>query len=266
MPLGQGEPRIARQAAEQLDAGPLERRPIIARCRALATRLRITPAMPTSSRKLAQPAATAAAVSIWPFTSSTSTTGQPKRRGDIGRAAAPARAVEQAHHAFGDDEVGRMAHDEVGQHAARHRPAVEIVARPSRGDGMERRIDIVGPALVGLHASSPRRAKARIRPSATVVLPAPERTAETIRPRSSSPADQARQHLPAQAGDRADHHDGRRADAVAPAHPRPAGRACSRRPRSSSVVADCSSAAGVSAAMPPFISAAVMPASCVIGM
>ena len=68
--------------------------------------------MPTSSRdSCAQPAATAAAVSIWPFTSSTSTTGQPSsaaRSAVEPRASAGfGHAIEQAHDALDDGDIGR---------------------------------------------------------------------------------------------------------------------------------------------------------------
>ena len=124
MPLGQGEPRHRSPTPpNSLMPTLLEGRPDHREMPRARDPLRITPAMPTSSRKLAQPRATAAAVSIWPFTSSTSTTGQPSDAATSDVAAAPARAVEQAHHALGDDEVGRMARDEVGQHAAATSPS-----------------------------------------------------------------------------------------------------------------------------------------------
>ena len=115
MAFGQGEPGIARDAAKQPDADPVEGRPdhrempsacdpvedhagdadVVAevgtarrdRCRRLDLALDV-------EHQHDQPA---------------------KRRRDIGGAAAPARTVEQAQHAFGDGEVCRMARDEVGQ-------------------------------------------------------------------------------------------------------------------------------------------------------
>ena len=74
----------------------------------------------------------------------------------------------------------------------RHRPGVEVEARPAGGDGMERRIDIVRPALEGLH----RHAAARERPQQAEPSPwscrrpsaTPPTTSRALGPRRSSPA------------------------------------------------------------------------------
>ena len=121
-----------------------------------------------SSRYLAQPSATAAAVSVWPVTSSTSTTGHPSS--DARSAVVPdpglsARrgAVEQSHHAFGDGNfcIHRCRRCKRCDQARTHRPAVQIVARLTGRDLMKRRIDIIRTALEGLHAvaSTAKRAQ-----------------------------------------------------------------------------------------------------------
>src|SRR5258707_13612359 len=53
-----------------------------------------------------------------------------------------------------------MPTDEVGQQPRRHRPAVEIEARPARGDGMEGWVDIVRTTLEGLHGEAAPRQRA----------------------------------------------------------------------------------------------------------
>ena len=82
---------------------------------------------------------------------------QAEPRGEVGRRAGPERrrgdAVEQAHGALDDEEVGMrgvLGHQRIDQRR-RHGPAVEIEARPPGGRGMKARVDIVGPDLGRLH-------------------------------------------------------------------------------------------------------------------
>ena len=76
--------------------------------------------------------------------------GQAEQRGEIGGRARPVRgAVEEAHHALADDDVGipaRIGH-EPGQGLEPHRPAVEIAAGPAGGPGVKGGVDIVGADL-----------------------------------------------------------------------------------------------------------------------
>ena len=77
---GSASVRFARHRAEDRNAESLRSRPATsARCRSLATRLRITPAIRTAGSCAAKPRTTAAADCDCPDTSSTSTTGKPKR-------------------------------------------------------------------------------------------------------------------------------------------------------------------------------------------
>ncbi len=71
-------------------------------------------------------------------------------------------AVEQAHHPFDDGEMrgSPVAVREIEESRGRHRPAVEIEARPPRRSFMERGIEIVRPALEGLHGASAARKRA----------------------------------------------------------------------------------------------------------
>ena len=197
---------------------------ISARCRGLATRFRITPAIadivaiaarspprrPPPSRSGPRRRAPARPASR------ATPRGRPSSRAPSGRLG---DAVEQAHHALGDRRgrpACRCGH-QIGERAGRHRPGVEVVARPAGRRGVEGRIDIVRPALEGLHAQGRGGRSARIRPSVTVVLPAPECDAaddDQRRVRGHRQPTRRRQELPPQAGDRADHDDGRRADAV----------------------------------------------------
>ena len=91
-------------------------------------------------------------------------------------------AVEQAHDAFDDEKVAfdrGAAHKSVEQRG-RHGPAVEIDALPPRRRRVEGRVDIIGPGLGRLHGE-PAAAQGASRASVTVVLPAPDRGAATIR-------------------------------------------------------------------------------------
>ena len=62
-------------------------------------------------------------------------------------------AVEQSHHAFGNANIRVLdaAAASVRDQIRAHRPAVEIVARPTGGDLVEGRIDIIGTAFERLH-------------------------------------------------------------------------------------------------------------------
>ena len=112
--------------------------------------------------------------------------------GDVGRGAgSPGRGedpVEKPHRALAEDEIAwaavrRLAGGgrERAQQLRRHRPAVEIDARPAGRGGVKSGIDIVRPAFGGADAKA-ARLKARIRPSVSNVLPLPERGAAMTRP------------------------------------------------------------------------------------
>ena len=110
----------------------------------------------------------------WCAASTTSTTGRPSIRGKIGgRAAAAGRAVEQAHDAFDEHEIGVIRlRRELAREALRpHRPGIEIEAGPAGRGLVEARIDIVGADLGARRPAGrdcSRRAGAR---SVTTVLP-----------------------------------------------------------------------------------------------
>ena len=114
-----------------------------------------------ADRSCAKPCTTAAADCAWPATSSTSRTGSRKRMASSAAApspiAAPASAVEQPHGGFDDQEIGarRRLMDEALEQRRVHGPAVEIEAWRARGGLMEGRVDIVGAAFGGAHATSP---------------------------------------------------------------------------------------------------------------
>ena len=73
-----------------------------------------------------------------------------ERRGDIGGGAcAPGlsrHAVEEPHRGFAQQQgaAGRRAGGEILDERGRHRPTIEIEARPPRGCRVKRRIDIIG--------------------------------------------------------------------------------------------------------------------------
>ncbi len=170
MPLRQSQLRLARHArrARECRARRSRRRPC-ARCRSLATRLRMTPAMRTAGSCAAKPRTTAAADCACRDTSSTSTTGRWKcaARSAVAprRPDAPACAVEQAHHAFDDENLGavRGLRRQGIEQRARHRPAIEIDARRAGGGGMKRRVDVIRSGFRRAHlrcrAGSARRAR-----------------------------------------------------------------------------------------------------------
>ena len=144
-------------------------------------------------------------------------------------------AVEQAHDALGDGDVGRcrVAGHQIGQRAGRHRPGVEVEARPAGGHGMEGRIDIVRPALEGLHgkAAAGERAHQAERhrglAGARVRGPPPRVRADRCRVIARAPATTG---AAGAARDRADHDDGRRADAMLGRIGRERAQACFRPP------------------------------------
>ena len=82
---------------------------------------------------------------------------QPVEAGKIGgsaRASGLGRdAVEQAHRALDDDEVGavRAAAGEGGEQVGMHRPGIEIDAGPAGRRGMEAGVDIVRSRLGAAH-------------------------------------------------------------------------------------------------------------------
>jgi hypothetical protein len=71
------------------------------------------------------------------------------------RAARRGDAVEEAHRAFGKHQVSIAAagHQRLDGRA-RHRPAIQIDGSSAGCRGMERGIDIIGPALEALHRKS----------------------------------------------------------------------------------------------------------------
>src|SRR5262245_58349250 len=67
-----------------------------------------------------------------------------------------ARAVEQAHGGFEDEEIssGRGFIGDVVKELSAHGPAIEIEARCAGGSGVEGRVDIVGAAFGGADAQA----------------------------------------------------------------------------------------------------------------
>ena len=126
-------------------------------CRSLPTRFSTTPPIRTSGSWEAKPRTTAAADCDCPATSMTSSTGRPSRAARSADApvlsGGGGDAVEQAHGALDDEEVGMRGvpgHQRIDQRR-RHGPAVEIEARPPGRRGMKARVDIVGADLGRLH-------------------------------------------------------------------------------------------------------------------
>jgi hypothetical protein len=71
--------------------------------------------------------------------------GQAQGGGEIGgRAGRAVGAVEQAHDAFDQQEVGGGIAEDAGDGAGAHGPGVEIRASAGAGDLVEARVDVVG--------------------------------------------------------------------------------------------------------------------------
>lgn len=69
--------------------------------------------------------------------------------------AAGGDAVEQAHRALGEHDIGiHAAADEMGDCPAVHRPAVDVDGGAARGCGVEGGIDVIRTALEALHVQS----------------------------------------------------------------------------------------------------------------
>ena len=68
-----------------------------------------------------------------------------------GGARALGRAVEKAHDAFDDEQLGvpRGGAQMAGQAGAAHGPGIEIEAGAARGGGVKGRVDVIGPHLGG---------------------------------------------------------------------------------------------------------------------
>ena len=74
------------------------------------------------------------------------------RAGAVAALARLRHAVEEAHGAFGEHQVGAARARQMRiEHVGRHGPAVEIERDPPRGRAVKRRVDVVWPALEGLH-------------------------------------------------------------------------------------------------------------------
>ena len=113
------------------------------------TRFSTTPAISTPGRCRAKPRATAAALCEWPETSRISSTGRPNRAARSAPApvapSGPATPSNSPIEDFDDQKIGRRR-GIIRDHAelrGRHRPAVEIMARPSGRRFMEGRVDII---------------------------------------------------------------------------------------------------------------------------
>ena len=131
-----------------------------ARCRSLATRLRITPAIRTEGSCVANPRDQSGGRLRLARDIEHEQNRQAELRREIGGGAAPAwraggvgRAVEQTHDAFDDQDVRaiRLTHGERVEQVCRHRPGIEIDARPAGDRGMKGRIDVVGSGFRRAH-------------------------------------------------------------------------------------------------------------------
>ena len=93
-----------------------------------------------------------------------------------GQLAAARGAVEEAHDALDDRDVGAgdAVADERRDQLRAAEEGVEVAARPAGGERVVAGVDVVGADLEALHASARGARSAPISPQATVVLPAPE--------------------------------------------------------------------------------------------
>ena len=153
--------------------------------RALATRLRMTPATVTLGRQWAKPATKGATDWLRRSASTTRITGRPQRFRQIACGALSiCGRIEQTHGPFDQEKIGArgLLDRQSAQLVLRHGPRVEIDGFPPRSAPGKLRVDVVRdrtwPAPPPGHAGG----SAASRPSVITVLPEPERGAETISP------------------------------------------------------------------------------------
>ena len=145
----------------------------IARCRSPPTSLKITPATRTSAMMPRQPLqqrrrrrADALGAQHQHHRQSRAAPRSPQSS-PVRRSASTGRAVEQAHHAFDDQQlrIMRCLPHQMRQRRRPHRPAIEIEARPPGGARMELRIDVVRPHLARRHRNARAASAARAAPA-----------------------------------------------------------------------------------------------------
>ena len=136
------------------------------------------------------PLTIAAAVVDWPADIEDEQHRPAAERRDVGARAGAAvfarNAVEEPHEPFANDEVGfGPAASARRARSAGHRPTVEIDAVAAAGDRVKGRDRCSRVRISRAPTATPSRASARMRPSVSVVLPAPERGAAMTRPAPS---------------------------------------------------------------------------------
>ncbi len=77
--------------------------------------------------------------------------------GPAARLAGLGHAVKEAHGAFGKDQISAVSlRQHRGQPGLWHCPTVKVERSPPRGPRVKRRVDVIRPALEGLHRDAPR--------------------------------------------------------------------------------------------------------------